>query len=480
LGSQSLVAGALSLVDKNAAQSYIENSVGQEAGQFIGQTLAQPVQGYFDNLTQRIEQKQAASQPAATTSAQDAANATAQAQSTAIGGQTTADQAEGVVKDQLGNPAAPIQTPVAADNTSAPGTDNTGSVPTSGPGSVTQPFTLNPQAPVPATADQFATDVQQVASDKAQAEGGTEAGSAEHGGESGEHGGENEAAKAIIEENPGTIETNKVFVDSNGRLRNAKGQFAASPFSDEQLEESQKENLFTKESAFEAKYEIFKSSANIPLVTPLNFDVLGFQGQVGLNLESLTLAQAQLTLNNNGLSGSLSETAKAGLVYSQGGISGQYGEANYQIASTAQEQAGVNATVNNKGVDLNASAGFLAAAFQASGKVQTAKVDIPGTFGIFQAQAEVEGQFNAGAIGLQGGIGFQVNSSGLRFTEQAGATPVVGGSEKVTVQISINTQAAVQVYQQAAATASTIYNNTVSAVQSVQNYWQNVYNKLTH
>jgi YD repeat-containing protein len=107
LGTQSLVAGALSAVDRNAAQSYFENSVGHEAGQFIGQTLAQPIQGYFGDLTKRIEAKNATNQPAADASAKAAANA---APPPAGSGTGTVDQADGVVKDQNANPTAPADT----------------------------------------------------------------------------------------------------------------------------------------------------------------------------------------------------------------------------------------------------------------------------------------------------------------------------------------------------------------------------------
>lgn len=167
------------------------------------------------------------------------------------------------------------------------------------------------------------------------------------------------ASQFGIEENPGSIETNQVYLDSNGRFRNAQGQFAASPFSEDQLAESQKQNAFQSEAGFEASYNFLNSEVSIPIVNPYTFNLLGVQGQVGLNLESTAFGQAQLSLNDNGLTGSLGEVGEVGLVYSQGGIQGQYGEANYNIASTAQEQVQGSVSVTKQGVDLNGTAGFL-------------------------------------------------------------------------------------------------------------------------
>jgi len=47
LGAELLVAGALRHYDKDAAQSYFENSVGQEAGTFIGDYIGQTIQPYL-------------------------------------------------------------------------------------------------------------------------------------------------------------------------------------------------------------------------------------------------------------------------------------------------------------------------------------------------------------------------------------------------------------------------------------------------
>ena len=47
LGTNTLVAGALSLVDKDGAASYLENSVGQEVGQFIGQQASDVLSRYL-------------------------------------------------------------------------------------------------------------------------------------------------------------------------------------------------------------------------------------------------------------------------------------------------------------------------------------------------------------------------------------------------------------------------------------------------
>jgi RES domain-containing protein/LysM repeat protein len=115
LGTDALVAGALSSYDKNAAKSYFENSIGQEAGQFIGQNIARPLRTYFDNLTADTAQPKAANQPPVGTS-------TSSAESTAMVGVTqnpsnaapVYDQSQGVVADQNGNPVGPTATPATA------------------------------------------------------------------------------------------------------------------------------------------------------------------------------------------------------------------------------------------------------------------------------------------------------------------------------------------------------------------------------
>ena len=45
LGTNALVAGALRHYDRDAAQSFFENSVGQEVGQYIGDYLGHEVEG---------------------------------------------------------------------------------------------------------------------------------------------------------------------------------------------------------------------------------------------------------------------------------------------------------------------------------------------------------------------------------------------------------------------------------------------------
>ena len=45
LGTNALVAGALRHYDRDAAQSFFENSVGQEVGQYIGDYLGHQVEG---------------------------------------------------------------------------------------------------------------------------------------------------------------------------------------------------------------------------------------------------------------------------------------------------------------------------------------------------------------------------------------------------------------------------------------------------
>jgi LysM repeat protein len=47
LGTNLIVAGALSHFDRDAAQSYLENAIGQEAGQYIGDYLGQRAQSFF-------------------------------------------------------------------------------------------------------------------------------------------------------------------------------------------------------------------------------------------------------------------------------------------------------------------------------------------------------------------------------------------------------------------------------------------------
>ena len=50
LGTDALVAGALSLFDKSGAETYIENSVGQEVGQFLGQSAGSWVQSHLPQV----------------------------------------------------------------------------------------------------------------------------------------------------------------------------------------------------------------------------------------------------------------------------------------------------------------------------------------------------------------------------------------------------------------------------------------------
>src|SRR5712692_5977375 len=57
LGTNLLVAGALSHYDRDAAKSYFDNSVGQEVGQFIGNYLGLHVQSYFAGLASERQQE---------------------------------------------------------------------------------------------------------------------------------------------------------------------------------------------------------------------------------------------------------------------------------------------------------------------------------------------------------------------------------------------------------------------------------------
>jgi hypothetical protein len=437
---------------------------------------------YFDNLTADIAQPKAANQPSVGTS-------TSSAESTAMVGVTqnpsnaapVYDQSQGVVADQNGNPVGP--TAISNTATSDQPTQAAAAKPQNPlksydaqSVSVDQPFDLNPQAPAPATPDQFATDVQQVAADR------------EHAGVvSEDHGGENEAAKVLIEENATDIETNKAIIDQNSRLRNSKGQFTSNPLSDSQLEESAKANAVQKEVGFELfKFDLFSTKTAVPLTDVTTFQVPGGEVQFGVIAETQTKVGGAFDLNDKGLTFNLTGFTKSALVYSQGEISNpDIGTLSYSVDSNAQAGAQAHANITQGGplgykVDVGGTASAQAVALQGTLKGETPTFDIPLTGGILQIKAEGQVQGNALAIGGSIGGGVTTTGTGIRVTEEAGASALFGINEKTTVDISINTQAALQVYNNAVSTAATAYNSTVQAVQAVQNYWSNVYNKLTH
>ena len=119
VGTQALVAGALSLYNKQTALSYLETSVGQEVGQFLGRTITNTLNPYLPSRTPVASQAgQTQSTPAygpptqsgqADSSAEEAAAAPS-VQTAA----TTDDQQDGVADDSNGNPVAPEETAPAA------------------------------------------------------------------------------------------------------------------------------------------------------------------------------------------------------------------------------------------------------------------------------------------------------------------------------------------------------------------------------
>lgn len=90
--------------------------------------------------------------------------------------------------------------------------------------------------------------------------------------------------------------------------------------------------------------------------------------------------------------------------------------------------------------DVSASGKLEAVALQFQGSAETAEVDL--LFGFVQAKGKVEGDFNVGGIGISGEAGFQTLESrpGFRAKLGAGATALLGGKVKGSVEISFNTE----------------------------------------
>jgi hypothetical protein len=106
IGVNLLVAGALSHYGKDAAQSYAENAIGQEVGQYLGDQITRSFNGVFSPKTGTAAQR-----PAATANANANANANAKvsASTTPPADNYVMRRDDGQNTDAYGNPIAPLQ-----------------------------------------------------------------------------------------------------------------------------------------------------------------------------------------------------------------------------------------------------------------------------------------------------------------------------------------------------------------------------------
>jgi hypothetical protein len=214
-----------------------------------------------------------------------------------------------------------------------------------------------------------------------------------------------------------------------------------------------------------------------------------FGGDVtlGATLEGGVKVGGEVELNKEGLNVSGSASAKAALVYARGEFENpELGTASFNVGSTAQARAEAKLQLETGGPlgvkgTVGGSASAEAVALKFSGRYESPDVEVPLTFGILQAHVVASGDINVGGIGgsVEGGVGTLETKPGVSAYVGAGLTPLVGGRGKVNVELSVNTERALEVYNDVARSAAEVYNNTIKVVNSIQEYWRSKYQEYT-
>ena len=233
----------------------------------------------------------------------------------------------------------------------------------------------------------------------------------------------------------------------DGRVRfndTETGFFTKNPFSSEQLAEARK-NGFDNPVDLEASTTLFERSVagDFELV---EFGRVGSGddfARAGVLLAGQAGVKGEAALNKDGLELSGSAGAFGEVSFASGQVQGDLGKASFDVASTAE--AKVEGALTGKlggplGVQGDVSVGGKAeaVALKFSGSAETSDVSI--LFGIVDLKAKVDGDFNVLGAGISGeaGIATLKSKPGVRVKVGAGATALIGGKIKGSVEISFN------------------------------------------
>jgi hypothetical protein len=281
-------------------------------------------------------------------------------------------------------------------------------------------------------------------------------------------------------------EMNRAYGTGNGRYRDTQtGQYTKSPFSSEQLEETQQKRFTNEFGVTLLQGDLVDLKGAVALTPQLG--LLGGDVTLGATLEGGVKVGGEVELNKEGLNVSGSASAKAALVYARGEFENpELGTASFNVGSTAQARAEAKLQLETGGPlgvkgTVGGSASAEAVALKFSGRYESPDVEVPLTFGILQAHVVASGDINVGGIGgsVEGGVGTLETKPGVSAYVGAGLTPLVGGRGKVNVELSVNTERALEVYNDVARSAAEVYNNTIKVVNSIQEYWRSKYQEYT-
>jgi hypothetical protein len=233
------------------------------------------------------------------------------------------------------------------------------------------------------------------------------------------------------------------------------GKFVKNPLSSEQIAKTRREG-FEDVVELEVKTEIFKKEAegSLELTPQLTAGSGDDFVRAGLLLEGKAGVEVEAALSKDGLKLGAGGAATAELSYASGQITGDLGKASFDVGSKAEAKGEVALQGQLGGplgvqADLSARGKLEAVALQFQGSAETAEVDL--LFGLVQVKAKAEGEFNVLGVGIQGEASVQTlkTKPGIRVRVGAGATALIGGKVKGTVEVSFNKEKIVDTFNQA-------------------------------
>ena len=235
--------------------------------------------------------------------------------------------------------------------------------------------------------------------------------------------------------------------DGRTRLHSPEsGEFVRDPFSRDQLEETRRRG-FDDPLGLEVTFDLWEASADkaIELSPQTTFGSGDDFTRLGVILAGEASTSGGFSFDDDGLALGASSRAYGELSYASGQAVGDYGQASFDVGSTAELGAGAEGVVRRTstgGVEasLGLSGNAEAVALKLQGSAESAEVGI--LFGILEVQAAVDGDLNIGGIGIQGEAGIKTlkTKPGIAVTLGAGLTAVFGGRVKGSVQVSFNRQ----------------------------------------
>jgi len=291
----------------------------------------------------------------------------------------------------------------------------------------------------------------------------------------------------VIEGGVGDPATNSAYritgKDGRARYQNQDtGRFTKNPLSQDQLAETRAMRNSGNISAGISE-DIFNESTSLVIGAQYKDDNI----RAGLTLETLAKVGGGVELDKTGFAASGQALAKAEIGYASAAFGNEdVGSVKLNAASSTEGSVQISAKAQKGGplgvkADIGAKGKLEAVVLQFQSRVQTAEVDVPFTFGILKAQANAEGDFNVGGVGIAGGVGVATleTKPGVRVYVGAGLTPGIGGRGHLGIEVSVDSQRAREVYNNVTNTAGVIYNNTTRVINSTQDYLRQRHEQFT-